>query len=72
MGSIFGGPKKDPDQAALIAEQRRKMKEQKAEIESRKHARRRGQQGRQSLITTSEKGIPSAQTNAQPTRTSLG
>lgn len=71
MGGLFNKPKKDPDQQALIREQRRKIEEQKAEVAGRKAAKRRGNMGRRSLIQGAETGVP-ARPNQQPTRTTTG
>ena len=68
MANMFKKPKPDKDQKALIEEQRQKIKDQRAEIEQRKHAKRRGQMGRQSLISGAETGVKSG----TPDRTSLG
>lgn len=72
MGSILGSkPKQDPDQKALLAEQRAKLKEQKAEIEARRYTKRKGTMGRQSLISGAETGVQGSP-STQPTRTTLG
>lgn len=64
MGKIFKPkkPKRDPDQDELIRLQKERMKEQESEIEARKAAKRRGSQGRESLISGAETGHPTRDT----------
>lgn len=60
MGKMFSSPKpkKDPNQEALLRRQREELAEQDSEVAERKAVRRRFAQGRASLISGSETGVP--------------
>lgn len=64
MGNMFSKPKvrKDPAQEELIRKQREELAAQDAEVAERKAARKRFNQGRASLISGAETGVPSKDT----------
>lgn len=60
MGKMFSSPKpkQDPNQEALLRRQREEMAERDSEIAERRASRRRFAQGRASLISGAETGVP--------------